>query len=140
MPADETSSPHLFKFDLDRAIRERVVEALERSPLLALRKDAGPKLSGIYALYWKGRLVYVGKATKGLTRSKRDLFTRLSAHAEKIDGRQNITLSEMTYRYLTFESNWCVFAAECVLIAHYKPEWNNMGFDSGAMTFAAGLT
>ncbi len=41
--------PHHFEFDLDRAIRGQVVEALEQSPALPLTVDVGPKASGIYA-------------------------------------------------------------------------------------------
>lgn len=36
----------------------------------------------------------------------------------------------MKCRYLTFESEWWVFAAEFALISHYKPEWNYSGFGS----------
>ena len=51
--------------DLDTGIRAQVVEKLENSPILHLTKGAGPTSSGIYALYYKDRLVYVGKASKG---------------------------------------------------------------------------
>lgn len=126
--SSSTPDPHFFRFDLDRAIRDQVVKALERSPLLPLTKGAGPRESGIYALYWKGALVYVGKATKALTKSKRDLRMRLNEHVSKISARKNITLGQMTCRFLTFESEWWVFAAEFVLMVHYKPEWNASGF------------
>jgi hypothetical protein len=65
----ETDSHH-FDFDLDRGIRTQVVEKLEASPLLALTKRTGPNASGIYALYFKGQLVYIGKASKGTTKAK----------------------------------------------------------------------
>ena len=81
----------------------------------------GPQASGIYALYFKGTLVYVGKASKGTTKSKRTLRGRLAEHASKISGRQNITVADMECRYLTFDSEWWVFAAEFALITHYKP-------------------
>ncbi len=122
--------PHHFDFDLDRGIREQVVEKLESSPLLALTKGVGPPVSGIYALYFKDRLVYVGKASKGTTKSKRTLRTRLAEHVVKISGRQNITLDDMQCRYLTLASEWWVFAAEFALITHYQPEWNASGFGS----------
>jgi Eco29kI restriction endonuclease len=122
--------PHRFDFDLDRGIRGQVVEKLENSPLLALTKSTGPQASGIYALYFKDRLVYIGKASKGTTKSKRTLRARLSEHAFKLSGRKNITLGEMKCRYLTFASEWWVFAAEFALITHYRPEWNESGFGS----------
>jgi hypothetical protein len=122
--------PHHFDFDLDRGIRAQVVEKLETSPFLPLGKGAGPQASGIYALYLRGALVYVGKASRGTTKSKRTLRARLSEHVGKISGRKNISLADMKCRYLTFASEWWVFAAEFALMAHYRPEWNESGFGS----------
>jgi len=36
---DANENPHYFDFDLDRGIRQQVVEKLESSPLLALEKN-----------------------------------------------------------------------------------------------------
>jgi hypothetical protein len=123
---------HHFDFDLDRGIRMQVVERLESSPLLALTRGTGPNASGIYALYFKDELVYIGKASKGTTRSKRTLRGRLAEHVIKIGGRERITLDDMRCRYLTFDSEWWVFAAEFALMTHYRPEWNESGFGSKA--------
>jgi len=123
-------SPHYFDFDLDRGIREQVVGKLESSPALELKKNVGPADSGIYVLYYKDKLVYVGKASRGTTKSKRTLCARLNEHVTKISGRQKIKLSDMRCRYLTFKSEWWVFAAEFALITHYRPEWNESGFGS----------
>jgi hypothetical protein len=127
---DAGNDLHHFDFDLDRGIRAQVVEKLESSPLLALTRGTGPQASGIYSLYFKDQLVYIGKASKGTTKSKRTLRARLAEHAAKISGRQNITLEDMKCRYLTFASEWWVFAAEFALITHYLPEWNESGFGS----------
>lgn len=121
---------HLFEFNIDRAILDQVVQRMEASPLRPLVKGVGPKLSGVYALFWKGEMVYVGKATRELTKSKRDLRARLNEHVGKIEGRQNISLDEVQVRYLTFQSEWWVFAAEYALIIHYSPAWQNSGFGS----------
>jgi|SRR5665213_586674 len=123
-------NPHHFDFDLDRGIRLQAVEKLEASPILPLKKGVGPQESGVYALYFKGALVYVGKASKGTTKSKRTLRARLAEHASKVSARQNISPAVMGCRYLTFVSEWWVFAAEFALITHYKPEWNESGFGS----------
>lgn len=120
--------PHYFDFDLDRGIRDQVVEKLETSPLLPLERGVGPALSGIYALYFKGQLVYVGKVSRETTKSRRTLRGRLNEHIGKIESRQNITLADMQCRFLTFASEWWVFAAEFALITHYQPEWNASGF------------
>lgn len=136
-PPEKADSPehlfefeHKFDFDLDRAISAQVVGKLEMSPLIRLERNAAPKVSGVYALYYKGRLVYFGKASKGTTKSERSLRERLNEHATKINGRQHIRLSQMSFRYLTFESEWWVFAAEYALMVHYEPEWNTSGFGS----------
>ncbi|MEO7862861.1 MAG: hypothetical protein ABIU05_20975, partial [Nitrospirales bacterium] len=59
--------PHYFDFDLDRGIRSQVVDKLESSPSFTLAKGVGPGESGIYALYYRETLVYIGKASKGTT-------------------------------------------------------------------------
>ena len=130
LPAPPTSDPHFFDFDLDRGIREQVVEKLEASPLLHLKKNVGPALSGIYALYHKGDLVYIGKASKGTTKSKRTLRSRLNEHVSKLGRRQNLELIDLQCRYLTFVSEWWVFAAEFALMVHYNPYWNASGIGS----------
>ena len=75
---------HHFEFDLDRGIRRQVIETLEASPLLELVEGIAPSASGIYALYFRGRLVYIGKASSSVTKSKRTLRVRLSEHRRKI--------------------------------------------------------
>ncbi len=128
MPIEDNS--HYFDFDLDRGIRSQVVEKLESSPRLPLERGIGPEASGIYALYFKGKLVYIGKASKGTTKSKRTLRARLNEHVGKISTRRNIALTDMKCRFLTFASEWWVFAAEFALMVHYQPEWNESGFGS----------
>lgn len=121
---------HEFVFELDRAIRDQVVTKLEKSPMLLLARNVAPNKSGVYALYHHGQLVYVGKASKGTTRSKRTLRSRLNEHVGKLDNRENLSLVDVGCRFLTIESDWFVWAAEFALINHYEPEWNNSGFGS----------
>jgi Eco29kI restriction endonuclease len=123
-------NPHYFQFDLDKGIRTQVVEKLESSPAVELAKGAGPNDSGIYALYFQNELVYIGKASKGTTKSQRTLRARLAEHVGKLSQRIGIDLGDVTCRYLVFDSEWWVFAAEFALISHYAPEWNASGFGS----------
>ena len=125
-----SENPNQFRFDLDAAISSQLIPKLEAVRSQAFRQDVGPDESGIYALYWRGQLVYVGKATKELTKSKRSLKDRLNEHFGKLSKISDITLSDIACRFLTFESEWWVFAAEFALIVHYKPEWNGTGFGS----------
>lgn len=126
----KNDDPHYFDFDLDLGIRRQVVEKLWSSPLLPLQRGTGPLASGIYALYFHDQLVYIGKASRETTKSKRTLRARLGEHVSKIAGRKNISLEDMSCRYLTFDSEWWVFAAEFALMAHFDPEWNASGFGS----------
>ena len=87
--------------------------------------DDAPDERGVYGLYWREELVYVGKAV-GTTRLRR----RLREHAKKIGGRQGISLADMKYRVLALRDDWMVVAAESALIEKYKPEWNGSGFGS----------
>ena len=125
-----TDDPHRFEFDLDRGIRVQVIEKLEASPLLPLAEGVGPRSSGIYALYFRSDLVYVGKVSTELTKSERTLRARLAEHRGKLKGRQNITPSDVQCRFLTFTSEWWVVAAEMALIETYSPKWNGSGFGS----------
>jgi len=45
MTANTSPEPHLFVFDLDRAILAQLIDALEISPRLPLTKNAGPRLT-----------------------------------------------------------------------------------------------
>ena len=100
--------------------------------MLSFVEGVGPKASGIYALYFNGPLVYIGKASKGTTKSKRTLRSRLAEHRRNVAKRQNIALADIQCRYLTFVSEWWVFASEFALMVHYRPEWNESGFGSKA--------
>ena len=118
------ADPHKFEFEIDRAIRTQVREKLEASPELPLSEDVAPAKKGVYVLYWKGKLVYAGKALHTTLRR------RLAEHSRKIGGRKNISVNQMSCRFLTIESDWFVRAAEDALITTYKPLWNASGFGS----------
>jgi hypothetical protein len=78
--------PHEFVFEIDLAIRAQVIDKLEASPLVPLSKEAAPVLKGVYALYWKGKLVYAGEALHVSLRK------RLAEHHDKIVGRTGISI------------------------------------------------
>lgn len=131
-PGDAPPDPHLFIFKTDKAIQAQVIDKLENSPLLRLEKNVGPPESGIYALYFKSKTkpIYVGKASSKFTKSSRTLRARLNEHVSKLSDREGLDLKDMAVRYLTFESEWYVIAAEFALMDTYKPEWNDSGFGS----------
>ena len=115
---------HDFVFEFDKAYTHQLIEKFEASPRHELAADVAPPRKGVYALYYKGKLVYAGKALD--TTLKR----RLNEHARKIETRKNIDLRDMSCRFLIIESDWYVRAGEHALIISYKPEWNASGFGS----------
>lgn len=126
---DDPLEPHRFVFDLDRGIREQVIEKLDASPAVPFAKSCGPQESGLYALYFDGKLAYIGKATKEFTKSDRTLRARLNEHLRKLRG-YDLDLSRVNCRFLVFESDWWVVAAEVALIRYFDPPWNGSGLGS----------
>lgn len=127
---EKEEDPHHWEFELDRAIRDQVLEKLEKSPAIPLERNCAPQESGIYAMYFKKKLVYIGKASKGTTVSKRTLRARLNEHCGKLDNRQNLSMKDMKCKFLTIDSDWFVWAAEFALINYFTPEWNGSGYGS----------
>lgn len=115
---------HNFFFEFDKAFTAQLIEKFEASPEHPLAEDVAPPSKGVYALYRRRKLVYAGKALQTTLRR------RLVEHAQKVAGRRNITLREMTCRYLVIDSDWFVRAGEHALIESYDPEWNLSGFGS----------
>jgi len=113
---------HKFVFEFDKAYNHQLIEKFEASPAHPLSEEVAPAKIGVYALYWKDRLVYAGKALQTTLRR------RLTEHTRKIRSRQRIRLEEMTCRFLDIDGSWFVRAAEDALITHYNPDWNLSGF------------
>ena len=123
----EKESNHVFApFDIPK----NLVKALESTSLYWLKVDLeelDPDGKGIYALYKEDeeKPVYVGKTDKsGYVRK------RLLEHARKIEGRENIKVSDIRFRYLIIHEDWLVRACEEYLIKHYSTGWQGSGFGS----------
>jgi hypothetical protein len=115
---------HEFTFEFDRAYTHQLIEKFEASPAHPLTIDIAPPRKGVYGLYYKGQLVYAGKALDTTLRR------RLNEHHRKIDSRKNIQVKGVTCRFLLIDSDWYVRAGEHALITTYKPAWNLSGFGS----------
>ena len=113
---------HRFIFEFDKAYNHQLIEKFEASPVLALTEKVAPPETGVYALYWKGEMVYAGKALK--TTLKR----RLAEHNQRIRCRLNLRIEDIKCRFLLIDGSWLVRAAEDALITHYTPVWNQSGF------------
>ncbi len=115
---------HEFFFEFDKAYNHQLIEKFEASPMHQLSETVAPPEKGVYALYWRGVLVYAGKALH--TRLSR----RLAEHYRKITARRNIDINDVTCRFLVIQGDWFVRAAEDALIQTYTPDWQNSGFGS----------
>jgi len=115
---------HSFVFEFDKAYNQQLIEKFEASPDHPLTEDVAPRVKGVYALYYRGELVYAGKALETT------LGRRLAEHYKKIASRQNIDTADVTCRFLIIDGSWFVRAAEDALIQHYDPSWQRSGFGS----------
>jgi predicted GIY-YIG superfamily endonuclease len=94
-------------------LSEQEIKSLERT-------------QGVYQLFHKDALVYVGQA--------QSLKKRLTEHHEKIAGRKNISVAEMGFKCLYVHPNWTALAPEDALIKYHRKlgkgscPWNGNGF------------
>ena len=119
-----------FTFDLTGALAQQLEAALPGLTQAPLTLDALEDVEtapGIYQLYLRAELVYIGKADKSLR-------GRLTDHHRKISGRLNITIEDMSFTGLYLEGTWIPVGPEQILINRRKrivgaePFWNTNGF------------
>jgi hypothetical protein len=118
-----------FEIDIISALSGQLVAAfskLDVGPLTLDEVTSLEKGQGVYKLYHKGSLVYVGKADS--------LKRRLGEHRDKISGRLNIDVADMGFKCLFVHPNWTTLAPEDSLIKYYRKAgegecaWNGNGF------------
>ena len=118
-----------FEIDIISALSGQLVAAFSKLTIGPLTNDeinSLPKGQGIYKLYHRGSLVYVGKAHQ--------LRRRLGEHGHKIQGRLNIDVVDMGFKCLFVHPNWTTLAPEDSLIKYYRragegeSAWNGNGF------------
>jgi hypothetical protein len=117
-----------FRLSITRALGEQLRDAITALTPASLNHANLEKLrpeSGVYQLYRDGVLVYVGKAEASLPE-------RLRQHLRKIEGRRNISASEMAFTCLYVAEDFSALAPEKLLIKHFQGDgrapWNNNGF------------
>src|SRR5207247_10921717 len=85
---------HEFFFEFDKAYNHQLIEKFEASPEHQLTENVAPAERDVYAVYYKGQLVYAGKALQTC------LNRRLAEHYRKIVSRQNSNVKNVAWRYL----------------------------------------
>lgn len=118
-----------FEIDIISALSSQLVVAFENLDIGPLSRELLNSLEpgqGVYQLFHKGSLVYVGQA--------RSLKKRLGEHLEKISGRRNIDVADMGFKCLYVHPNWTALAPEDALIKYHRKlgkgtcPWNGNGF------------
>ena len=120
-----------FTFDLAGALSDQLYQVmrnptLTQAPLTPSELNKVDTIPGVYQLYLRGSLVYIGKADH-------DLRGRLSNHYRKISGRLNITTADMSFTGLYLEGTWIPVGPETMLTNSYKEDgfempWFHSGF------------
>jgi hypothetical protein len=124
-----TATRH-FTFDLTGALArqlEAAIPGLTQAPLTLDALETVQATPGIYQLYLRGELIYIGKADNNLR-------GRLADHHKKISGRLGISIEDMSFTGLYLEGTWIPVGPEQMLIKERKkaagaePLWNTNGF------------
>lgn len=123
-----------LRLSITKALGDQLAEALARK--LGSAELSEPNLAaleerpGVYHLYHKGALVYVGKAD----RRHKGPPGRLRNHLRKLSGRRNIHLADISSRCLYVDEDLSALVSEQLLINHHRSmggiPWNNSGFGS----------
>jgi len=106
-----------FEIDIISALSTQLLDKLTQLSPAPLDPESLSALSseqGIYQLFHREKLVYVGKAD--------NIKKRLNEHRFKIVGRKNIDVDDMAFVCLYVHPNWTALAPEDALIKHYKSE------------------
>lgn len=117
-----------FSLSVTRALADQMSSALsELTPgrLSAVALRALDEYPGVYQLYHRGELVYVGKADQSLPQ-------RLERHLAKLSGRMNIRIEDVTFTCLYVDEDLDALAPEKMLIDRFRAQgrvrWNFNGF------------
>lgn len=124
-----------LEFDLPTALRDQIVAQLRRMKPATLSESniaamgASGDGQGVYQLFYKGELAYIGK-----TDLEAGLRKRLLRHANKISSRKNIEKKDVKFLSLRVYV-YSAMDLDSSLIAYYKKQktpafWNTSGFGS----------
>jgi hypothetical protein len=103
----------------DHLISEVETALITCEPVAIENNDVAPRQPGIYAIFLKGDLVYLGAALQ--------LKHRLREHRKTVRQATAIDSSDVTYQFAVC-ARFPSAAVEGRLIEHYAPAWNKTGF------------
>lgn len=115
-----SAAPHGSSADTIFLQSQSMLKNSPSQPLVGCEPD---KAHGVYVIYHKGEIAYVGKSD--------NLRGRLKKHARTISDAPLICNEDVTYSMLVCEKHFKV-ALESFLIENMSPPWNATGFGSNA--------
>ncbi|MET7752812.1 GIY-YIG nuclease family protein [Micromonospora sp. NPDC005367] len=117
-----------FRLSITRALADQLettLRPLKPAPLTAVALSAVLARPGVYALFFKGERVYVGKAA-------RSLQDRLTQHLRKLSGRTGLDSAAVQFVCVYVDEDLDAAAPEKLLIKKYRKRdsipWNTNGF------------
>ncbi|MGQ5263300.1 GIY-YIG nuclease family protein [Micromonospora sp. ZYX-F-536] len=117
-----------FRLSITRALADQLettLRPLKPAPLTAVALSAVLGRPGVYALFFKGERVYVGKAA-------RSLQDRLTQHLRKLSGRTGLDSAAVEFVCVYVDEDLDAAAPEKLLIKKYRKHdsipWNTNGF------------
>jgi hypothetical protein len=117
-----------FRLSITRALADQLettLRPLKPAPLTAVALSAVLGRPGVYALFFKGERVYVGKAA-------RSLQDRLTQHLRKLSGRTGLDSAAVQFVCVYVDEDLDAAAPEKLLIKKYRKHdsipWNTNGF------------
>jgi hypothetical protein len=122
------SSTADFRLSITRALGDQLADsiaALTPTPLVFDAVAALDPRGGVYELFYRGDLVYIGKADTSLRE-------RLADHRRKISGRVGLSLADVAFVALYVDEDLSAVAPETLLINRHRvigeSPWNTNGF------------
>lgn len=109
-----------FGFGVLNALLER---RLMQAPMIAMSSSlrAMEITAGIYAIFYRDKLVYIG--------SSDDVRGRMREHRRSVLNASSLNIDECFFRYLPC-SKMAALSCEQHLIELHRPAWNRSGFGS----------
>ncbi len=146
---------HIYKNDTFAELVKDAVRFFNGTPVLNLPPQESFLGTGVYALYYTGKIklylkysqlnrlsyeypIYVGKAVPSGWRQNRisdnffnqskELYTRLKQHSASINAVSNLESKDFTCRFVIFEDNGSdmISTIEAALIKLNSPLWNSV--------------
>ena len=116
-----------------RKVAVTFVEKLNIFPIITREDfpDKYPHFAGVYLIYYVGQTSLYGKLDGScqvpiyVGKSDNDILGRLFDHRRKIVGAKDLEVTDFVVRFMTLDIESYALTIEAMLIAHYKPLWND---------------